>query len=792
MGTGDISSVKDITSSGNITGTFTGTVNSSSGITCTSLNTTNGNITMGTGGLSSSGALSSGAITCTSVNTTNGNLTLGTGGLSSSGALSSGAITCTSVNTTNGNLTMGTGDISSVKDISSTGNITGTFTGTINSSSGVTCTSLNTTNGNITLGTGGLSSSGALSSGAITCTSVNTTNGNLTLGTGGLSSSGALSSGAITCTSVNTTNGNLTMGTGDISSVKDISSTGTIKVPTIETSSTTTDLNIANNQTTSALNIGTAALRNGPINIGTGSVSATASDITLGNGNVNTVVGGNLTVNGSLALSTINSNLIKSVLAADNTNIYDNQTTGTLSIGNAPTRTGRINIGTANVTTSGTGVYIGSSLNPVTINGNLNVLGGFSFGSSAFNAITSVLATDTANLYNNQTSGVLNIGTSSTRTGAIHIGDGAAAAAGGIFIGNTFNNTTTEKLKVNGTLTLGDDTTAATANVTLTAGNLTVTGGNINNNTIQSTTATTAANIMTNQTSGTLSIGNGSSRTGNIYIGNQATGGTAFIGSSGMRTAIGGDLKVENGIITTDNIQAPLATDSMIICDQQTTGILYLGTTPSGRTGSVVIGATTCITQSRGPIEALSGFNNGVTVNSGGLTVTSGGVTVTAGGISLGTTPPTLTLNSLGYYYNFPLLTVTGITTTGQRYSPIANLITGPNQFNSGVYEAVINVVYRYTSSPSAFQLNYNFGIATGQSIGVGSPSILTDISPISRTNTGTLITGANNNDFSSSHVLGFTLTTGGFLNLFFNVTSLTITGGTLTINMYGTVKRIA
>jgi hypothetical protein len=539
------------------------------------------------------------------------------------------------------------------------------------------------------MGVGGLSSSGALSSGAITCTSVNTTNGSVTLGTGGLSSSGALSSGAITCTSVNTTNGNLTMGTGNINSVGNITSTGTLKVPTIESSSTTTDLNIANNQTTSAINIGTASLRNGPINIGTGSVSATASDITLGNGNVNTVVGGNLTVNGSFALSTVTSNLIKSVLASDTTSFYDNQTSGTLTIGNSPTRTGPIRIGTANVTTTGGGVYLGSTLNPVTINGNLNVLGGFSFGSAAFNNITSVLATDTANLYNNQTSGVLNIGTSSSRTGAIHIGDGATSAAGGIFIGNSLNNVTIQDLTMTGTFKAG-------------------------------------------------------------------------------------------------SIQAPVATTGdVIIADQQTTGILYLGTKPSGRTGNVVLGATTCTTQSRGPIEALSGFNNGVTVNTGGLTVTSGG-------ISLGTVPPTLTLNSLGYYYNFPLLTVAGITTTGQRYNPVANLITGPNQFNSGVYEAVINVVYRYTSNPTAFGMNYNFGIATGSSIGAASPGTVTDISPVSRTNSGTLITGGNNNDFCSSHVLGFTLTTGGFLNLFFNVTTLTITAGTLVINMYGTVKRIA
>ena len=57
------------------------------------------------------GTLGCGALTCTSINTTNGNLTMGTGTITTTGTASVGALTCTSINTTNGAINTGTGDI---------------------------------------------------------------------------------------------------------------------------------------------------------------------------------------------------------------------------------------------------------------------------------------------------------------------------------------------------------------------------------------------------------------------------------------------------------------------------------------------------------------------------------------------------------------------------------------------------------------------------------------------------------------------------------------------------------
>jgi len=534
----------------------------------------------------------------------------------------------------------------------------------------------------------------------------------------------------------------------------------------------TGDFILANNQTSGIMNIGTKSNRTGAINIGNGATT-TASGVFIGNTFMPTTIGGNLNVLGSFSFPT-NFNTISSVVNTDNTTIYNNQTTGTLSIGGSTTRTGSISIG-VNPTTIANGIFLGNSFNPVTVNGDLTVVGTLTAPSTttSFNTLTTTLASDTASLYNNQTSGIINLGTSTSRTGAINIGNGATSTAAGIFIGNNNNKVTIQDLTITGT-----------------------------------------------------------------YRGT--------------------------------TIQAPTPGDSLTFCDQQTTGILYLGTTVSGRTGSIVVGASTCLAQFRSPIEALTGITlpsggditltggditltgGEISLSSGDVTLTSGSILVSAGdiltntirttsdtldadfysnqtsgvlyiadgplrtsdveihtrgpsgsiilgstnvktsilgGITLGTAP-TLTLNHLGYFYNFPMLTVTGITGAGQRYNPISNLIGGVNQINDGVYEAVINVVWRYTSNPSAYSMNYNIGIASGVSTGVASPSIVTDITPVSRTNTSTLITGGNNNDNCCSHVVAFT-SSGGFVNLFFNITALTITSGTVVINIYGTVKRI-
>jgi hypothetical protein len=55
-------------------------------------------------------------------------------------------------------------------------------------------------------------------------------------------------------------------------------------------------------------------------------------------------------------------------------------------------------------------------------------------------------------------------------------------------------------------------------------------------------------------------------------------------------------------------------TGSISVGGAQTTGALFLGTTPTGRSGPVVIGATGCNTESRGPMQITS---SKLTVNGG-------------------------------------------------------------------------------------------------------------------------------------------------------------------------------
>lgn len=157
-------------------------------LTCNTMNAS-WNITVGNGitcwgiqcvggGLNTNGgSIAVGPVTCSIINTANGNIIMGTGDLSCD-VITAGAITCTSVNTTNGNITMGTGDLT-CDQITTTGNISTGATGTLTTNA-VTCKAINTQNNTITAGTGGLSC------GAVTCTSINTTNGNITMGTGDL------------------------------------------------------------------------------------------------------------------------------------------------------------------------------------------------------------------------------------------------------------------------------------------------------------------------------------------------------------------------------------------------------------------------------------------------------------------------------------------------------------------------------------------------------------------------------------------------------------------------------
>ena len=235
-------------------------------------------ITLSSGNITAS----SGGFTGTSLNVTGG------GTIQTTGIINGGTITGTSLNTSsNGNLTLGTGNIVSVKDITSSGNISGTFSGSISGGS-VSCTTLG-------------------ASGAIT---------------GASYSGGTVNGTAFTCTSLNSTNGNVTFGTGDIISVKDITSSGSISASifkgvyqgtAFDGQLGSTNVDICSTQTSGVLTIGNNGSRTGTLRIargltGTLEIGASTSTTQLyGNTitmNGNTTFGNNITCTGTITGTT--------------------------------------------------------------------------------------------------------------------------------------------------------------------------------------------------------------------------------------------------------------------------------------------------------------------------------------------------------------------------------------------------------------------------------------------------------------------------------------------------------
>lgn len=187
--------------------------------------------------------------------------------------------------------------------------------------------------------------------------------------------------------------------------------TGNIVNDTYVTSASSSTLNIANNQVSGILNIGTNSSRNisSSVNLGSSSSPATTN---IGGSIINVNAGSNININSSAT--------------GGNYNIgTSGSTTGTISIGTAQT-TGQINIGT-NAGHSGA-INIGASgtTNPVFIN-NIRFRSG-EIGSATGLAINSTISGN-IDIGNTQQAGSLNIGTNATRTtGSINIGSTATTS----------------------------------------------------------------------------------------------------------------------------------------------------------------------------------------------------------------------------------------------------------------------------------------------------------------------------------------------------------------------------
>jgi hypothetical protein len=327
----------------------------------------------------------------------------------------------------------------------------------------------------------------------------------------------------------------------------------------------------------------------------------------------------------------------------------------------------------------------------------------------------------------------------------------------------------------------------------------------IYSNEYQITDPSLNCDFCNNQVSGILNIAT-NARTGNINFGTQQTNNQLTIGSSlntqtnisggaiglfgdtsiGGNTDISGDLIVTGTVtsdsLTTNTINTKLQSDTINICtDVARTGRISIGGSTTNNTSGIYIGGT------NNPVV----FNGSCNFTSG-LTSSAPLVISNASYILPPTTPPTLPINSLGYYYNYPVVNYNSLTTTGYRFNPTTNTNGALNYLYAGVYTANLNTVVRYTGSPSAVTYIYNIGIASGVTTGTVTTSTVTNISPVSPDVRGSLFSSGNNIDFGHSHTLCFTITSNSFVNLFVNVSTLTVTGGSINIALLGCITRIA
>jgi hypothetical protein len=134
---------------------------------------------------------------------------------------------------------------------------------------------------------------------------------------------------------------------------------------------------------------------------------------------------------------------------------------------------------------------------------------------------------------NNQTSGILNLGTGTSRTGAINIGTGSTTTSTAILIGNQTGAFGSCDIGTT-TITVGKANTSTNNIQTSTSGTLnlktTSTGGNVN--------------LGTGMTSGSITIGGGSSSATNILIGSSQV---SYTGSIAIGTVVTGNAPITIG-----------------------------------------------------------------------------------------------------------------------------------------------------------------------------------------------------------------------------------------------------
>lgn len=247
---------------------------------------------------------------------------------------------------------------------------------------------------------------------------------------------------------------------------------------------------------------------------------------------------------------------------------------------------------------------------------------------------------------------------------------------------------------------------------------------------------------------------------------------------------------------TSDYLVFPIAQGTETISTLKTSTIYTASNTlnigSNGSTGNAIIIGSDTNTQTNIKSTSIGLFGNTTVV--GNLSTTQ---TTTANSYNFLGTTPTLTKTSLGYYFNYPLTSASYGNPSKYLYSPSSNGATTDGHYlYTGVYIAHIYmyIVGTATTGTATYTATFNLGASNGTSIQTmpvnsqyGTMNIAT--SDFTATN-GT--SNLNNNGLTFSHSGCFTLSSNGFVNLEFNLKTLSISNGTLTYNLYGCIHRIA
>jgi len=283
------------------------------------------------------------------------------------------------------------------------------------------------------------------------------------------------------------------------------------------------NLSLVPSQTTGILNIGTGSRTSGGngggINIGTACTGYIPIAIGTTGQSITTLNGAYVNIPTKLITPIINTDGTSTDLEIGGNinqgqvNIATAQTTGTLNIGTGSRTTpgGGINIGTGS--SSASSVNIGSGTSSTVLNGTYVQV----TTKLQTPKIESIVNTGTIEIGNNQTSGLINIGTANTRTsGNINMGS-ACSLANQITIGTAATST----IRLQGlSIDASTKITTPILNSSAAGDNMTI-GGNLDTGSITiggllSTGSITMGGV---QTTGDINIGS-SNATTDIYIGN--------------------------------------------------------------------------------------------------------------------------------------------------------------------------------------------------------------------------------------------------------------------------------